>query len=237
MATFVFLPPYLLAIALFAHGANVSTEEFRTSMEKTLPASLLLSALLCVGAWVLGEPVLLIFGGDYARRVVGRSWRCWCPPVSGCASRTTSWRCGARSAASAWPPSWPARRCSSRSPAPPIGAVVGGARRAVRRLADRDGRRGGPVGARGCARPSAACTGSRRSRCGAQRGRAGSRRTSSARSRSCSLIIGVGVWTSTRAGNDDRPGAAVDRRRRADPTLQRDGRPTTASTTAAGPAR
>lgn len=71
MATFVFLPPYLLAIALFAHGANVSTEEFRTSMEKTLPASLLLSALLCLGAWVLGEPVLLIFGGDYA----SESWK------------------------------------------------------------------------------------------------------------------------------------------------------------------
>ena len=66
IATFVFLPPYLLAIALFAHGANVSTEEFRKSMEKTLPASLLLSALLCLGAWVLGEPVLRIFGGDYA---------------------------------------------------------------------------------------------------------------------------------------------------------------------------
>jgi O-antigen/teichoic acid export membrane protein len=71
MATFVFLPPYLLAIALFAHGANVPTEEFRKSMEKTLPASLLLSALLCVGAWVLGEPVLLIFGGDYATE----SWK------------------------------------------------------------------------------------------------------------------------------------------------------------------
>ena len=71
MATFVFLPPYLLAIALFAHGANVSTEEFRKSMEKTLPASLLLSALLCVGAWLLGEPVLMIFGGDYATE----SWK------------------------------------------------------------------------------------------------------------------------------------------------------------------
>lgn len=71
MATFVFLPPYLLAIALFAHGANVSTEEFRKSMEKTLPASLLLSALLCVGAWLLGEPVLMIFGGDYA----SESWK------------------------------------------------------------------------------------------------------------------------------------------------------------------
>jgi O-antigen/teichoic acid export membrane protein len=66
MASFAFLPPYLLAIALFAHGANVSTEEFRASMSKTLPASLLLSATLVVGAWVLGEPVLLIFGGDYA---------------------------------------------------------------------------------------------------------------------------------------------------------------------------
>ena len=67
MATFVFLPPYLLATALFAHGANVSTDEFRRSMERTIPAALSLSALLCVGAWVLGEPVLLIFGGDYAR--------------------------------------------------------------------------------------------------------------------------------------------------------------------------
>ena len=67
LATFVFLPPYLLSTALFAHGANVSEEEFRRSMERTIPAALSLSALLCVGAWVLGEPVLLIFGGDYAR--------------------------------------------------------------------------------------------------------------------------------------------------------------------------
>jgi O-antigen/teichoic acid export membrane protein len=67
MATFVFLPPYLLATALFAHGANVSEEEFRRSMERTIPAALALSALLCVGAWGLGEPVLLIFGGDYSR--------------------------------------------------------------------------------------------------------------------------------------------------------------------------
>ena len=66
IATFVFLPPYLLATALFAHGANVSTEEFRSSMARTIPAALSLSALLCVGAWTLGEPVLLIFGGTYA---------------------------------------------------------------------------------------------------------------------------------------------------------------------------
>jgi O-antigen/teichoic acid export membrane protein len=67
MATFVFLPPYLLATALFAHGANVSEQEFRLSMERTIPAALSLSALLCVGAWLLGEPVLLIFGGSYSR--------------------------------------------------------------------------------------------------------------------------------------------------------------------------
>ncbi|QIG43099.1 oligosaccharide flippase family protein [Nocardioides anomalus] len=67
MANFVFLPPYLLATALFAHAANATTEEFRRSMERTIPAALSLSLLLCVGAWVLGEPVLWIFGGDYAR--------------------------------------------------------------------------------------------------------------------------------------------------------------------------
>jgi O-antigen/teichoic acid export membrane protein len=67
MATFVFLPPYLLATALFAHGANVSEDEFRRSMERTVPAALSLSAVLCVAAWVFGEPVLLIFGGEYSR--------------------------------------------------------------------------------------------------------------------------------------------------------------------------
>src|SRR3954468_14006486 len=66
MATFVFLPPFLLSTALFAHGANISEDEFRRSMERTLPAALSLSALLCVGAWVLGEPILMIFGGHYA---------------------------------------------------------------------------------------------------------------------------------------------------------------------------
>lgn len=66
IATFVFLPPYLLTTALFAHGANMPTEEFRRSMERTLPTALVLSGLLCVGAWVLGGPVLMIFGGQYA---------------------------------------------------------------------------------------------------------------------------------------------------------------------------
>lgn len=66
MATFVFLPPYLLAIALFAHGANVPIEEFRKSMQTTIPASLALSLALCAGAWLLGEPLLLVFGGGYS---------------------------------------------------------------------------------------------------------------------------------------------------------------------------
>lgn len=67
IASFVFLPPYLLSTALFAHGANVSTEEFRASMQRTIPAALMLSGALCVAAWVLGEPLLSIFGGQYAR--------------------------------------------------------------------------------------------------------------------------------------------------------------------------
>ncbi|WP_193605422.1 hypothetical protein [Nocardioides dongkuii] len=66
VATFVFLPPYLLAVALFAHGANVPVEEFRTSMATTLPASLCLSLALCAGAWLLGRPALEVFGGGYA---------------------------------------------------------------------------------------------------------------------------------------------------------------------------
>lgn len=69
-ATVVFLPPYLLAVALFAHGSRVSPEELRASMSTTLPAALGLSLLLCVGAWTLGRPVLHVFGAGYA----DRSW-------------------------------------------------------------------------------------------------------------------------------------------------------------------
>ncbi|MBC9731726.1 oligosaccharide flippase family protein [Nocardioides marmotae] len=66
LATFAFLPPYLLAVALFAHGANTTTEELRGEMRTTLPAALLLSLTLCLGAWALGRPVLAVFGGEYA---------------------------------------------------------------------------------------------------------------------------------------------------------------------------
>lgn len=68
VATFVFLPPYLLAVALFAHGSRVTPEELRASMSTTLPASLGLSLLLCLGAWVLGRPALHVFGDGYAEQ-------------------------------------------------------------------------------------------------------------------------------------------------------------------------
>ncbi|MDN4174797.1 lipopolysaccharide biosynthesis protein [Nocardioides sp. SOB77] len=66
LATFAFLPPYLLAVALFAHGANTTTEQLREEMRTTLPAALALSLTLCLGAWALGRPVLQVFGGEYA---------------------------------------------------------------------------------------------------------------------------------------------------------------------------
>ena len=133
MATFVFLPPYLLAIALFAHGANISTEEFRTSMERTLPASLLLSALLCVGAWVLGEPVLWIFGGDYAVGVVEDPRAAGARRALDGASRTTWWRCGARSGGSGWRPRLAGAALVIEVTGATVGAIVGGRGRPVRR--------------------------------------------------------------------------------------------------------
>lgn len=66
LATFVFLPPYLLATALFAHGANADAEQFRRTMQVTVPAALALGLVLCLGAWVLGRPVLAVFGPHYA---------------------------------------------------------------------------------------------------------------------------------------------------------------------------
>lgn len=66
LATFAFLPPYLLATALFAHSANASSEEFRASMRRTLPGALGLSGAIWLGAWLLGGPVLGLFGGTYA---------------------------------------------------------------------------------------------------------------------------------------------------------------------------
>jgi O-antigen/teichoic acid export membrane protein len=66
LASFIFLPPYLLATALFAHGANASADDFRETMSETVPAAMALSGLLLVGSWVLGKPVLAIFGSHYS---------------------------------------------------------------------------------------------------------------------------------------------------------------------------
>jgi O-antigen/teichoic acid export membrane protein len=66
VATVAFLPPYLVAVALYAHGASLGTDAFRRTMGRTLPAALLLGLGLCVGAVALGRPGLLVFGEQYA---------------------------------------------------------------------------------------------------------------------------------------------------------------------------
>ena len=66
VATVAFLPPYLVAVALYAHGASLDADAFRRTMGRTLPAALLLGLGLCVGAIALGRPGLLVFGEDYA---------------------------------------------------------------------------------------------------------------------------------------------------------------------------
>lgn len=68
LATFAFLPPYLLAVSLFAHGATAGQgpEALRATMRQTLLVALGLSLVICAGAWSLGRPVLAVFGGDYA---------------------------------------------------------------------------------------------------------------------------------------------------------------------------
>lgn len=71
MATFVFLPPYLLAISLFAATASEGLENFTRNARRTLPAGLGLSALLILAAWVLGEWALRIMGKDYAAHSAG----------------------------------------------------------------------------------------------------------------------------------------------------------------------
>lgn len=66
VATVAFLPPYLVAVALYAHGAALDAETFRRTMARTLPAALLLSLGLSLGAVLLGRPGLRVFGEGYA---------------------------------------------------------------------------------------------------------------------------------------------------------------------------
>ena len=220
MATFVFLPPYLLAAALFAHGANLSTEEFRTSMEKTIPASLLLSAALCVGAWVFGQPVLRIFGGDYATE----SWQILALLVPAGLwmvfkdHLVALWRSQRRFGL--------ATRLAGAAilleiAGATIGALLGGAiglclgwltAMLLEAL----------LGCRGCARPSAGCTGSRRCRCG------GAPRSGRVAPHVITavvlvlVIVGVGVWSATKDSAGMTPGhrAAAPASRPGDPSVR-----------------
>lgn len=66
VATVAFLPPYLVAVALYAHGASLDADAFRRTMGRTLPAALLLSVALCLAAVALGRPGLWVFGEEYA---------------------------------------------------------------------------------------------------------------------------------------------------------------------------
>lgn len=65
VATFVFIPPYMLATALFASTASQGMARFATSMRRTLPLSLGLSAALWLGALLGGDLVARAFGSSY----------------------------------------------------------------------------------------------------------------------------------------------------------------------------
>lgn len=74
IATFVFIPPYMLATALFASSASRGIDQFATSMRRTLPAGLLLSGVLCLGTFVGGGLLTSAFGSTYganSRTVLG----------------------------------------------------------------------------------------------------------------------------------------------------------------------
>ena len=66
VATFIFIPPYMLATALFSSTVNQGIDAFGTSIRRTLPLALGLSLGLCVGAWILGGLGLRAFGSEYA---------------------------------------------------------------------------------------------------------------------------------------------------------------------------
>ena len=64
VATFVFIPPYMLAVALFATSVgDVST--YRAQARSTLPIGLAVGALCYAGAAALGGPIMATFGARY----------------------------------------------------------------------------------------------------------------------------------------------------------------------------
>jgi len=66
VATFVFIPPFMLATALFAVSANDTVDTFRASMRRTLPVGLAISAGCYLGVLLLGNATLRTFGREYA---------------------------------------------------------------------------------------------------------------------------------------------------------------------------
>jgi len=66
VATFVFIPPFMLATALFAVSANDTIDTFRASMRRTLPIGLAISAGCYLGVLLLGGVAMRTFGSEYA---------------------------------------------------------------------------------------------------------------------------------------------------------------------------
>ncbi len=66
VATFVFIPPYMLATALFSASVNAPLDDYLRRARRTIPGGLVLSLALCAGAWLLGGTFLRVFGEGYA---------------------------------------------------------------------------------------------------------------------------------------------------------------------------
>ena len=68
MVAFVYLVPYLLSISLLSSSASGGEAAFLQGVRTSLPTAWLLSALLIVGAWLLGPVALHVLGSSYADR-------------------------------------------------------------------------------------------------------------------------------------------------------------------------
>lgn len=66
VATFVFVPPYMLATALFAASVHEPVDDFCRRARRTLPGGLAISALLGAGAALTAPYLLRVFGAGYA---------------------------------------------------------------------------------------------------------------------------------------------------------------------------
>lgn len=66
IATFVYVPPAMLADALFASSANQDRAGFLARAARTLPLALGVSLTLCLCCWAGGPLVLTLFGSQYA---------------------------------------------------------------------------------------------------------------------------------------------------------------------------